>query len=119
MIIRSRGHSRSDQTWHGNDINRQYADDLALLIETLRSARSDPEAIPPAAAKWPRYIGVGDRVAKSGADKRRAAADAANASQQKGTPMAAAGSIRSGVAGNRSPVLQRAGGAVLWLPATR
>ena len=29
-----RGHGRSDQTWHGNDIN-QYADDLALLIETL------------------------------------------------------------------------------------
>ena len=29
-----RGHGRSEQTWHGNDINR-YADDLSELIETL------------------------------------------------------------------------------------
>ncbi|MEO3809124.1 alpha/beta hydrolase [Sphaerisporangium sp. B11E5] len=29
-----RGHGRSDQTWHGNDMNT-YADDLATLIETL------------------------------------------------------------------------------------
>jgi non-heme chloroperoxidase len=29
-----RGHGRSDQTWHGNDMDT-YADDLAELIETL------------------------------------------------------------------------------------
>jgi non-heme chloroperoxidase len=29
-----RGHGRSDQTWHGNDMNT-YADDLATLIATL------------------------------------------------------------------------------------
>ena len=29
-----RGHGRSEQTWHGNDIDT-YADDLAALIETL------------------------------------------------------------------------------------
>ncbi|MET9901192.1 alpha/beta hydrolase [Streptomyces sp. NPDC006446] len=29
-----RGHGRSDQTWHGNEMNT-YADDLATLIDTL------------------------------------------------------------------------------------
>jgi non-heme chloroperoxidase len=29
-----RGHGRSDQTWHGNDLDT-YADDLAMLVETL------------------------------------------------------------------------------------
>lgn len=29
-----RGHGRSEQTWHGNDLNT-YADDLAALVETL------------------------------------------------------------------------------------
>jgi non-heme chloroperoxidase len=29
-----RGHGRSEQTWHGNDLDT-YADDLAALVETL------------------------------------------------------------------------------------
>src|ERR1044072_4548256 len=29
-----RGHGRSSQTWHGNEMNT-YADDLATLIDTL------------------------------------------------------------------------------------
>ena len=34
VAVDRRGHGRSDQTWHGNDMNT-YADDLATLIEHL------------------------------------------------------------------------------------
>jgi non-heme chloroperoxidase len=34
IALDRRGHGRSDQTWHGNDMDT-YADDLAELIETL------------------------------------------------------------------------------------
>ena len=36
-----RGHGRSSQTWHGNEMDT-YADDLATLIETLDLRRGHP-----------------------------------------------------------------------------
>ncbi|MDQ9390889.1 alpha/beta fold hydrolase, partial [Serratia marcescens] len=98
-----RGHGRSDQTWHGNDIN-QYADDLALLIETLdlRDLILVGHAI--GGGEVARYIGRhgSDRVAKVvlvGAVPPLMLQTPVN---PEGTPMAAFDGIRSGVAGNRS-----------------
>ncbi|CAI1494459.1 Non-heme chloroperoxidase [Serratia marcescens] len=98
-----RGHGRSDQTWHGNDIN-QYADDLALLIETLdlRDLILVGHAI--GGGEVARYIGRhgSDRVAKVvlvGAVPPLMLQTPAN---PEGAPMAAFDGIRSGVAGNRS-----------------
>ncbi len=46
-----RGHGRSSQTWHGNEMDT-YADDLATLIETLDlRVRSPWSGTPPAAAR--------------------------------------------------------------------
>ncbi|RJK66837.1 alpha/beta hydrolase [Serratia marcescens] len=98
-----RGHGRSDQTWHGNDIN-QYADDLALLIETLdlRDLILVGHAI--GGGEVARYIGRhgSDRVAKVvlvGAVPPLMLQTPVN---PEGAPMAAFDGIRSGVAGNRS-----------------
>lgn len=98
-----RGHGRSDQTWHGNDIN-QYADDLALLIETLdlRDLILVGHAI--GGGEVARYIDRhgSDRVAKVvlvGAVPPLMLQTPAN---PEGAPMAAFDGIRSGVAGNRS-----------------
>ena len=46
-----RGHGRSSQPWHGNDLDT-YADDLAALVADARSeATRSMSAIPPAAAR--------------------------------------------------------------------
>src|SRR5450755_5140754 len=36
-----RGHGRSSQPWHGNDLDT-YADDLSTLVEKARSEERDP-----------------------------------------------------------------------------
>ena len=46
-----RGHGRSSQPWHGNDMDH-YADDLAELIEVLDLRDLVLFASPPAAVKW-------------------------------------------------------------------
>ena len=45
-----RGHGRSSQTWHGNEMDT-YADDLACLIENLGLTESPWSDTPPAAAR--------------------------------------------------------------------
>jgi non-heme chloroperoxidase len=47
-----RGHGRSQQTWHGNDLDT-YADDLANLVEALDLKRRYTLDILPEAARSP------------------------------------------------------------------
>jgi non-heme chloroperoxidase len=47
-----RGHGRSSQPWHGNDMDT-YAHDLAELLQKLNLKTQSMSAIPPAAAKLP------------------------------------------------------------------
>ena len=59
-----RGHGRSDQTWHGNDMDT-YADDLAELIETLDLHDAVLVGHSTGGGEVARYIGRHGRVAKS------------------------------------------------------
>jgi len=58
-----RGHGRSSQPWHGDDMDT-YADDLAALTESSTSARRSMSAIRPVAARW-RAISAGTAPAAS------------------------------------------------------
>ncbi len=52
-----RSHGRSTQTWDGNHMD-QYADDLAVLIDTLDLRKSCSwSGTPPAAARVTHYLG--------------------------------------------------------------
>ena len=51
-----RGHGRSGQPWHGNDMD-QYADDLAVLIEELDLRRAALVGIGAGAGEVARHVG--------------------------------------------------------------
>ena len=51
-----RGHGRSDQTWHGNEMNT-YADDLATLIDTLDLRDATLVGFSTGGGEVARYIG--------------------------------------------------------------
>ena len=51
-----RGHGRSDQTWHGNEMNT-YADDLASLMSTLDLKRAVLIGFSAGGSEVARYIG--------------------------------------------------------------
>src|SRR6201987_3172093 len=61
-----RGHGRSDQPWHGNDLDT-YADDLNELVETLRLEKAIHVGHSTGGGEVVRYIGRhgSKRVAKA------------------------------------------------------
>ena len=78
VAVDRRGHGRSDQTWHGNDMDT-YADDLAPTYrDYLDFKRCDPcRAFYRRRCDGTRYVGRHgtDRIAKAVLDQRRAAID--------------------------------------------
>jgi non-heme chloroperoxidase len=102
-----RGHGRSDQPWHGNDMNT-YADDLATVIESLDLSDLVMVGHSTGGGEVARYIGRhgSSRVAKVvlvGAVPPIMLRTDAN---PEGTPMEVFNSIRNGVAANRSQFYQ-------------
>jgi len=98
-----RGHGRSEQTWHGNDMDT-YADDLATLVETLDLKNAIHVGHSTGGGEVARYIGRHGtkRVAKAvliGAVPPVMLKTAANPG---GTPMEAFDQIRAGVLADRS-----------------
>ena len=79
-----RGHGRSSQPWHGNDLDT-YADDLAALVEALDLTRCDPcrpfhrRRRGRALHRPPRHRARG----QGGADRRDPAADAEDGGQSR------------------------------------
>src|SRR6516225_7938068 len=65
-----RGHGRSSQPWHGNDLD-SYADDLAALVEHLALRMPFTSATPPAEEKW---HATSLAMAPSGSRKRSSSA---------------------------------------------
>ncbi|MYV98110.1 alpha/beta hydrolase [Streptomyces sp. SID3343] len=102
-----RGHGRSDQPWHGNDMDT-YADDLARLIETLDLRDVVLVGHSTGGGEVARYIGRHgtDRVAKAvllGAVPPIMLKSEAN---PEGTPIEALDDIREGVRADRSQFYQ-------------
>ena len=98
-----RGHGRSSQPWHGNDLDT-YADDLAALVEQLDLKNAVHVGHSTGGGEVVRYIGRhgNKRVAKVvliGAIPPLMLQTAANPG---GTPLAAFGAIRAGVLADRS-----------------
>ena len=98
-----RGHGRSSQTWHGNDMNT-YADDLAELIETLDLRDAVLVGHSTGGGEVARYIGRHGtaRIAKVvllGAVPPLMLKTAANPA---GTPIEVFDGIRAGVLADRS-----------------
>jgi len=98
-----RGHGRSSQPWHGNDMDT-YADDLAALVEKLDLTNAVHVGHSTGGGEVVRYIGRhgSKRVAKAvliGAIPPRMLKTPANPG---GTPIEAFDQIRSGVLADRS-----------------
>jgi non-heme chloroperoxidase len=98
-----RGHGRSSQPWHGNDLDT-YADDLAALVEQLDLKNAVHVGHSTGGGEVVRYIGRhgNKRVAKVvliGAIPPLMLQTAANPG---GTPLAAFDAIRAGVLADRS-----------------
>ncbi|HEY4232143.1 MAG TPA: alpha/beta hydrolase [Lacipirellulaceae bacterium] len=102
-----RGHGRSSQTWHGNEMDT-YADDLAALTEKLDLKYAVHVGHSTGGGEVARYIGRHgtDRVAKAvliGAVPPLMLKTAANPG---GLPMEAFDKIRAGVLADRSQFFQ-------------
>ena len=117
-----RGHGRSTQTGGGHDMDH-YADDLAALTEHLNLRNAIHVGHSTGGGEVTHYLGAARRKpgVESGADQRRAAADAEDGRQSQGS---AQGSVRRPAgAARRQPgavLLRPAGGTFLRLqPAGR
>ena len=116
-----RGHGRSGQTWHGNDLDT-YADDLAALTDALDLKNAVHVGHSTGGGEVTRYIGRHGtkRVAKAvliGAIPPLMLKTAANPG---GLPIEVFDQLRANVVADRSAVLERAEPALLRLqPAGR
>ncbi len=98
-----RGHGRSDQPWHGNDMDT-YADDLATLIDALDLTDVILVGHSTGGGEVTRYIGRHGtgRVAKAVLVGAIAPLMLKTASNPEGTPLAAFDGIRASVLADRS-----------------
>jgi non-heme chloroperoxidase len=102
-----RGHGRSTQTWHGNDMDT-YASDLAQLIEALRLTDVILVGHSTGGGEITRYMGTYGtaRVAKAVLVGAVAPLMLRTDANPQGTPIEAFDAIRAGVAADRSQFLQ-------------
>lgn len=98
-----RGHGRSDQPWHGNDMDT-YADDLAALVKALDLSSAVHVGHSTGGGEVARYIGRHGtkRVAKAVLVGAVTPIMLKSDSNPNGTPMKAFDDIREGVASHRS-----------------
>jgi len=98
-----RGHGRSEQTWHGNNMDR-YADDLAELFEFLDLRDIVLVGHSTGGGEIAHYIGRhgSDRVAKAVLVGAVPPLMLKTDGNPHGTPMEAFDAIRTGTAANRS-----------------
>jgi non-heme chloroperoxidase len=98
-----RGHGRSSQPWHGNDMDT-YADDLATLIETLDLKNAVLVGFSTGGGEVARYIGRHGtkRVAKAALISAVPPLMLKTAANPGGLPIEAFDAIRAGVSADRS-----------------
>ena len=98
-----RGHGRSSQPWHGNDMDT-YADDLAQLVETLDLREAIHVGHSTGGGEVARYIGRHGtgRVAKAVLIGAVPPAMVKSAANPGGTPIEAFDAIRASVLADRS-----------------
>jgi len=98
-----RGHGRSSQPWHGNDMDT-YADDLATVVETLDLENAVHVGHSTGGGEVARYIGRHGtgRVAKTVLIGAITPLMLKTASNPAGTPIEAFDQIRAAVAADRS-----------------
>jgi len=98
-----RGHGRSDQPWHGNDMDT-YADDLAALVEALDLGNAVHVGHSTGGGEVARYIGRHGtkRVVKAVLVGAVTPIMVKSDSNPDGTPMKTFDDIREGVSNNRS-----------------
>ena len=102
-----RGHGRSTQTWHGNDMDT-YASDLAELIEALRLTDVILVGHSAGGGEITRYMGSYGtaRVAKAVLVGAVAPLMLRTGANPEGTPVEAFDAIRAGMAADRSQFYQ-------------
>ena len=98
-----RGHGRSSQPWHGNEMDT-YADDLATLIETLDLREATLIGFSTDGGEVARYIGRHGtgRVAKAGLISAVPPLMMKTAANPDGLPIEVFDQIRAGVIADRS-----------------
>lgn len=98
-----RGHGRSDQPWHGNDMDT-YADDLAALVETLDLRNAIHIGHSTGGGEVARYIGRhgSSRVAKAVLISAVPPHMLKTANNPNGVPMEVFDQIRAGVQNDRA-----------------
>lgn len=98
-----RGHGRSDQPWHGNDMDK-YADDLAEVLEALDVTDATLVGFSTGGGEVARYIGRHGtgRVAKAVLVSAVPPQMLKTAANPGGLPMEVFDGIRAGSAANRS-----------------
>jgi len=98
-----RGHGRSSQPWHGNDMDT-YADDLATLVDTLDLTKAIHVGHSTGGGEVARYIGRHGttRVAKAVLISAVPPLMLQTAANPGGLPMEAFDQIRAGVLADRS-----------------